>query len=79
MIQQNICHFSQHKRGHIEYGVDVNRILLRPRFPRYIYTAKMLYADHAELLIEELLQHGQVTINSVVQRVTKRLNEAFQG
>lgn len=63
----------------MEYNIDIARILLRTRFPRFIYTAKLLYGDTAELIVEEMLQHGQVTVSSVVQRVTDRLNEASQG
>ena len=79
LLQQNIAYFVPHKRGFVEYNVDAERMLLRPRFPRYVYTAKTLYGDNAELLIEELLQHGQVTVSSLVNRVTTRVNEAFQG
>ena len=71
--------FEVHKRGFVEYGMDINNVLLRLRFPQYIYTAKMLYGDAAELLIEEMLQHGQKSISRVIEQVTSRLNVGRQG
>ena len=40
---------------------------------------RLLYGDVAELLVEELLQHGQVELSRVVKRVCTRLNEALEG
>ena len=67
------------KGGFTEYSINVENILVRLRFPRYIYTAKMLYGDSAELVVEEILQHGQIEMSRVVKQVTDRLNEALEG
>ena len=45
MIQQNMVYFEQHKRGYVEYCVDYNHVLNRERFPRYIYSSKMIYGE----------------------------------
>ena len=79
LIQHNIVNFQQNKHGFVEYTVDVRSLLLHTRFPRYVYSAKTLYGDEAELIVEELLQHGQVSMASVVENVTQRLRQAPQG
>lgn len=47
------------------------------RYPQYIYCAKTLYGDAAELVTEELLQNGQMLMSRVVENVTNKLNEAL--
>ncbi len=63
----------------MEYGAHFDNIILRLRNARFIYSAKMLYGDAAELLIEELLQRGQAQMSQVISKVTDKLNEAYQG
>ncbi|KAK3585327.1 hypothetical protein CHS0354_040276 [Potamilus streckersoni] len=77
-IQHNLVMYEKNKRGFLEYRMAVKPTLWRCRFPKYIYCAKTLYGDAAELLVEEILHHGQVLMNDVVQRVTDRLNEALR-
>ncbi|KAK3585328.1 hypothetical protein CHS0354_040277, partial [Potamilus streckersoni] len=77
-IQHNLVMYEKNKRGFLEYRMAVEPTLWRCRFPKYIYCAKTLYGDAAELLVEEILHHGQVLMNDVVQRVTDRLNEALR-
>ena len=71
--------FSLHKRGFVEYAAKVDKVLLIPRYPHYIYCAKMLYGDAGELIVEEFLQHGQLMMSSVVDKVSQRLSEAMEG
>ncbi|XP_041373879.1 DNA-directed RNA polymerase III subunit RPC3-like isoform X2 [Gigantopelta aegis] len=78
LIQQNIVTFDQSKRSGLEYTIDTDHVLWRLRFPKYIYCAKALYGDAAELLVEELLHEGQGVIGNVVQKVTDKLNEALE-
>ncbi|XP_061172680.1 DNA-directed RNA polymerase III subunit RPC3-like [Saccostrea echinata] len=78
LIQQNIVTFEQHKRGYIEYSIKEEEILNRLRIPKYIYCAKTLYGDAAELLLEEVLQRGQVQMSKVIQIVMQRFNEALE-
>ncbi|XP_023933102.1 DNA-directed RNA polymerase III subunit RPC3-like [Lingula anatina] len=79
LIQHNLVTFQQNKKGFIEYVIHAEKVLQQTRFPRYIYCAKTLYGDPAELIIEELLQHGQMTLEKVVQRTIDRLTEAMEG
>ena len=75
LIQHHIVSFSLHKRGFVEYASSFERVLLLTRYPRYIYCAKTLYGDAGELIVEEILQHGQMRMSAVVLKVTQRLSE----
>lgn len=44
-------------------------------YPRFIQKAKTLFGDVAELIVEQLLLHGWMTMTSVVTRVTQRLHD----
>ena len=57
--------------------MDCDVIVRRIRYPKYIYCAKTLYGDAAELVTEELLQNGQALMTQVVENVTNKLNEAL--
>lgn len=79
LIQHNLVSFVKSKRGLTEYFLESDAVLLRNRIPRYIHCAKSLYGDAAELVIEDVLHHGQVTMMSVVNSVTDKLNEALEN
>ncbi|KAK3098436.1 hypothetical protein FSP39_019429 [Pinctada imbricata] len=79
LIQHNMVTFEKNKKGFIEYTIDGESIMYRLRFIRYIYCAKTLYGDAAELLIEELLQRGKMLMSEVITSVTGRLNEALEA
>ena len=79
LMQHNMVNFELHKRGFVEYRLDIENVLVRLRFPRFIYSAKMLYGDTAELLVEELLHHGQIEMSRLLDKVTERLNESAEG
>ena len=77
LIQQNIVSFDQPKPGLTTYTADHCSVLWRLRFPHYIHCAKTLYGDAAELLVEELLLHGQTQLDEAVMKVTKKLNDSI--
>lgn len=79
LIYQHIVKFSPNKKGYVEYNINVDIILCRVRFPYFIYTAKTLYGDASELLVEEILHRGQDTMDNVVNKVTERLNDALEA
>ena len=58
-----------------EYSVDMERILLLARYPRYMYLAKSVLGGEAELLVEELLKMGQDAPENLILRSTKRVAE----
>ncbi|KAM6395204.1 DNA-directed RNA polymerase III subunit RPC3 [Rhynochetos jubatus] len=78
LIQHNLVTYRLHKRGCVEYEARRERVLRILRYPRYIYTAKTLYGDTGELLVEELLLNGQVTMSAVVRKVADRLTETME-
>lgn len=79
LLQHNIATLDHSKRGFTEYGVNVEAILWRTRIPQYIYCAKSLYGDCAELVIEDLLHQGQSLMSRLVDTVTNKLNEALDS
>uniref|UniRef100_A0A8C3N385 DNA-directed RNA polymerase III subunit RPC3 n=1 Tax=Geospiza parvula TaxID=87175 RepID=A0A8C3N385_GEOPR len=74
LIQHHLALGARGLRG-VHGGWRVLRIL---RYPRYIYTAKALYGDPGELLVEELLLHGQLPMSCAVARVADRLTETME-
>ncbi|XP_048009755.1 DNA-directed RNA polymerase III subunit RPC3 [Megalobrama amblycephala] len=76
LMQHGMCTFGAGRRGPagpVEYRISCERILHMLRYPRYIYTAKSLYGDTGELIVEEMLQRGQMTMSSTVKTVADRL------
>ncbi|XP_068180424.1 DNA-directed RNA polymerase III subunit RPC3 [Antennarius striatus] len=81
LMQHGFCTFSSGRRGPgspTEYRASCDRILRILRYPRYIYTAKTLYGDTGELIIEELLQRGEMTMSSTVKTVADRLTQNME-
>lgn len=81
-MQHGACSFASGRKGPgspTEYWARCDRILRILRYPRYIYTAKTLYGDTGELLIEELLQTGHMTMSSLVRTVADRLTQNMEG
>ncbi|XP_023226320.1 DNA-directed RNA polymerase III subunit RPC3-like [Centruroides sculpturatus] len=76
LIQHDMAEFELNKKGFVEYTVKLENILLIHRYPRYIYCAKTFYGDIGELLIEEILNNGMMTMEVVIQKVSERLAEA---
>ncbi|KAK3551260.1 hypothetical protein QTP70_013964 [Hemibagrus guttatus] len=81
LAQHGMAKFGPGRRGPagpVEYQINCERILYMLRYPRYIYTAKSLYGDTGELVIEEILQRGQMTMSSVVRTVADRLTQNME-
>ncbi|NWZ02751.1 RPC3 polymerase, partial [Loxia curvirostra] len=79
LIQQGLVQFElQQPRGWVQYEAQRQRVLRLLRYPRYIYTAKALYGDPGELLVEELLLHGHLPMSAAVARVAERLTETME-
>lgn len=81
-MQHGACVFTAGRKGPgspVEYRASCERILRILRYPRYIYTAKTLYGDTGELIIEELLERGHMTMSSAVKTVADRLTHNMEG
>ncbi|NXC21241.1 RPC3 polymerase, partial [Corythaeola cristata] len=78
LIQHNLVTYQLQKRGFVEYEAWCQRVLRILRYPRYIYTAKTLYGDTGELVVEELLLNGKLTMSAVVRKVADRLTETME-
>ncbi|NXF74266.1 RPC3 polymerase, partial [Sclerurus mexicanus] len=76
LLQHRLARYEPRPRGPVEYAALGARILRLLRYPRYIYTAKSLYGDPGELLVEELLLHGRLAMSRAVGRVAERLSDA---
>ncbi|XP_062492252.1 DNA-directed RNA polymerase III subunit RPC3 isoform X4 [Pezoporus occidentalis] len=79
LIQHNLVGYQVQKRGLVEYEARCQRVLRILRYPRYIYTAKSLYGDTGELLVEELLLNGHMSMSALVRKVADRLTETMEG
>ncbi|XP_075048526.1 DNA-directed RNA polymerase III subunit RPC3 [Mixophyes fleayi] len=78
LIQHNLVTYQLHKRGFVEYTAQGDCYLRILRYPRYIYTAKTLYGDTGELIVEELLLNGKMTLSVTVKKVADRLTETIE-
>uniref|UniRef100_A0A2K5EXK9 DNA-directed RNA polymerase III subunit RPC3 n=1 Tax=Aotus nancymaae TaxID=37293 RepID=A0A2K5EXK9_AOTNA len=78
LVQHNLVSYQVHKRGVVEYEAQCSRVLRMLRYPRYIYTTKTLYSDTGELIVEELLLNGKLTMSTVVKKVADRLTETME-
>uniref|UniRef100_A0A8B9GA49 DNA-directed RNA polymerase III subunit RPC3 n=1 Tax=Amazona collaria TaxID=241587 RepID=A0A8B9GA49_9PSIT len=78
LIQHNLVGYQVQKRGLVEYEARCWRVLRILRYPRYIYTAKSLYGDTGELLVEELLLNGHMSMSALVRKVADRLTETME-
>lgn len=81
LVQHGLCRFNPGRKGPgspAEYHTSSNLILRILRYPRYIYTAKALYGDTGELIIEELLQRGHMTLSNTVKTVADRLTQNME-
>ncbi|XP_056402070.1 DNA-directed RNA polymerase III subunit RPC3 [Hyla sarda] len=78
LIQHGLVTYQMHKRGFVEYSAQSDRCLRILRFPRFIYTAKTLYGDTGELIVEELLLNGKMTLTAAIRKVADRLTETME-
>uniref|UniRef100_H3DQC2 DNA-directed RNA polymerase III subunit RPC3 n=1 Tax=Tetraodon nigroviridis TaxID=99883 RepID=H3DQC2_TETNG len=79
LVQHGICVFRHRGPGRpTDYQSSCDRILRILRYPRYIYTAKTLYGDTGELIVEELLQRGEMTMSRTVKTVADRLTQNME-
>ncbi|XP_030043511.1 DNA-directed RNA polymerase III subunit RPC3 isoform X2 [Microcaecilia unicolor] len=78
LIQHNLVSYQLSKRGFVEYEAHHDRVLRILRYPHYIYTAKTLYGDTGELIVEELLLNGKMTMSTAVKKVADRLTETME-
>ncbi|KAG7469434.1 hypothetical protein MATL_G00128860 [Megalops atlanticus] len=81
LVQHGICVFRGGRRGPggtVEYLASCSRVLRILRYPRYIYTAKTLYGDTGELIVEEVLQRGHMTMSHAVRTVADRLTHNME-
>lgn len=81
LVQHGMSKFGPGRRGPagpVEYQINCERVLYMLRYPRYIYMAKSLYGDTGELVVEEILQRGQMTMSSVVRTVADRLTQNME-
>ncbi len=52
--------------GPMGYSVVLDNVLRRARLPRFIHTAKALFGNAGELIVEDMLQQGQSLMSQVI-------------
>lgn len=58
------------------YRIDLDMVINRLRFPKFLSTIENLYGDLAVKLIEELIFHGRLRFDQVVEDVQARQKDA---
>lgn len=66
--------FEEHKKMPTTYQAVPENILLRTRYPKFVYHTKLLYGDIAELIMENILMNGAEILSKVVSKVAERLD-----
>ncbi len=59
--------------------MDLDRVLLLARYPRYLFLLKSAFGPGAELLLEELLKCGQDSLENVVLACCKRMRQSAES
>lgn len=72
-IQHQIIKFEENKKTPTTYQAIPENILLRARYPKFVHSAKVLYGDVAELIVENVLMNGAQTLSHLVAKVTERI------
>jgi DNA-directed RNA polymerase III subunit RPC3 len=65
LLRHGMLSYEKHSRGFTEYAADINKILMITKYPQMMLSAKEMYGDDAEVIIEELLQKGSMTMVQV--------------
>uniref|UniRef100_H2ZAS8 DNA-directed RNA polymerase III subunit RPC3 n=1 Tax=Ciona savignyi TaxID=51511 RepID=H2ZAS8_CIOSA len=75
LIQHKLAKFHVRKKRLVEYEIELRNVMAILFHPKFIYTAKLLYGDTAELIVEETLQHGIIQMSTVIKNVAERLSD----
>lgn len=73
LIQHHLVEYMSGRNGATEYNAILSNILLRRRFQKYVYCAKLKFGDVAELVVETFLLNGSDTLSKAAKRVSDRL------
>ena len=73
LIHHNLVTFGKNKNHITEFHLELDRVLNRKRFQKYVYCAKLKFGDVAELVVESLLLNGCDILSRVAKRVADRL------
>ena len=57
--------YSTHKSNTLIYRAELSAILGRVRYPRHIHTGKDVAGDIGEMIVEDIVQHGQSMMSQV--------------
>lgn len=75
LLQHHLVSYSTHKSNTLIYRAELSAILGRVRYPRHIHTGKDVAGDIGEMIVEDIVQHGQSMMSQCITRVTQRLRE----
>lgn len=73
LIQHDVVKFKKTAKNQVSYTAQLPNILTILQYHKLTYCAKLLYGDACELIVEELLHHGSMSMTKIVQNVTHRL------
>eukprot|EP00026_Physarum_polycephalum_P004041 Phypoly_transcript_04058.p1 GENE.Phypoly_transcript_04058~~Phypoly_transcript_04058.p1 ORF type:complete len:672 (+),score=150.11 Phypoly_transcript_04058:62-2077(+) len=70
LIQQNIVTAFLEEDNSVRYEIHIENIIMRLRFAKCVAHAKAQFGDEAEIVVEELIEHGRCSIERVITRAT---------
>ncbi|SPO23626.1 related to RPC82 - RNA polymerase III subunit C82 [Ustilago trichophora] len=56
------------------FEININEVLLRPRFGRYIGIAEQELGDTAARIVKLVLQHGKLQASDIINRIASEIN-----
>lgn len=65
LIQHHLVTHQMKGKQSAIYRVDMDSVMLRVHFPRWMYIAKSLFGDAGEAIVEGILQQGHAPMNQV--------------
>lgn len=65
LIQHGVVTHQRKGKKSTVYQIDMDSVLLRVQFPRWVHVAKVLFGDAGEIIVEDILQHGHAHMTQV--------------
>ena len=72
LLQHHLAVYEGTGKSPTTYRVLIDNILLRLRYPKYVYSAKVLFGDIGELIIEHILMNGADLLSKASSTVAER-------
>lgn len=75
LIQHNLVKFEANSRDQIEYRLLIDNVISMLRYSKYILVGSYIDLKFGEHLVEELLKIGKLSLNDLIEKLTKKLSD----